>query len=246
MIHEAGLDFNLVQIGDSSMCYITLENICSLPLEWKLKCLDDANKDCFEFQSNGKLSSLETKRIQIIFTPNKEIILNSLFDLEIENGNTMFVKLQLLYFSKLKFNLIFQKKINRTINCHGQAQYPKACLLESEINLSDLYLEIAQRVNVKLYNNSALRASFKWDIANLPQTILDCAEIYFEEPTGYLEGRQVLDCFFIVKPLKLGTISQSVIKCYIEDQSDPVVLAISGFVKGLTLYYYSSNLDEIE
>lgn len=87
VIQEAGLDFGLVEIGDISKSYITIENISNLALKWTLSCSD--NQEMFEFPPEGSLQPLEALRVEIVFKPKTEIILRNQFDFVIEDGNSM-------------------------------------------------------------------------------------------------------------------------------------------------------------
>lgn len=90
IIQEAGLDFGLVQIGEISKSYITIENISNLELKWTLNCSE--HQELFQFPPEGVLQPLEAVKVEVVFMPSYEIILNNQFTFEIENGNPMYVK----------------------------------------------------------------------------------------------------------------------------------------------------------
>ncbi len=53
IIQEAGLDFGLVQIGEISKSYITIENISNLELKWTLSCTE--YQDLFQFPQGADI-----------------------------------------------------------------------------------------------------------------------------------------------------------------------------------------------
>jgi hypothetical protein len=96
-------------------------------------------KELFGFETEGSLQPLESKKLNIIFAPIDEIIVNTQFKFEIENGNG---------------NDLF-------FNCFAQSQRPSASFMTSQLNLDELYLNVIHKTKAILCNHSVLEAKFK-------------------------------------------------------------------------------------
>lgn len=113
----------------------------NLPAKYAIDCLEYQN--LFKFANEGDLLPLETKKIEITFVPIEEIILNTLFEIKIQNGNVL------------------------TVNCHAQAQRPLVSFLNSEIVLNELYLNVETSLFVNICNHSVLETEFCWTKVHL-------------------------------------------------------------------------------
>ncbi|CAF0775579.1 unnamed protein product [Brachionus calyciflorus] len=204
-IKEAGIDFGLVRIGDTSKSFITIENVSNLPLKWSLECLE--NKDLYSFPSNGSLLPLETKEIEITFNPKEEAIMKTIFVLNAENGN------------------------NLTFFCHSQAQKPKITFENDEIVLEELYLNVEKVFLVHLVNHSNLGANFFWKKAvGRDSTFCD---ITIEEVMGYINGRSIKQFFVKIKANIVKSIDDLSLPCYINDTNETIYLNIKSVVKDI-------------
>jgi hypothetical protein len=108
----------------------------NLSAKYSIDCLE--HEKLFKFANEGDLLPLETKKIEIAFVPVEEIMLNTLFEIKIQNGNIL------------------------AVNCHAQAQKPTVSLLNSEIVLNELYLNVETSFFVNICNHSVLETEFCW------------------------------------------------------------------------------------
>jgi len=108
----------------------------NLPAKYVVDCLEHQN--LFEFENEGDLLPLETRKIEITFVPVEETIINTFFEIKIQNGNVI------------------------TVNCHAQAQTPTVSLLNSEVVLNELYLNVEASLFVNICNHSVLETEFFW------------------------------------------------------------------------------------
>lgn len=219
VIQEAGLDFGLVQIGDIAKSYMTIENISNLPLKWSLSCSE--HTELFEFPPEGTLQPLETMRVEVIFMPTSEIILNNQFDISIENGNVI------------------------SCNCYAQVQRSNASFLESQVYADGLYLNVETIAIAKLCNHSVLQTEFKFGKPEGP----DCetTKVRVEPSVGVLNGKSLLECKLHITPSELGDLPALLIPCYIKDMEYPIFIEVSGTVKGVSVnYYYTDTTDPFD
>ena len=108
----------------------------NLSAKYSIDCLE--HEKLFKFANEGDLLPLETKKIEITFVPDEEIILNTMFEIKIQNGNFI------------------------AVNCHAQAQRPTVSLLNSEVMLNELYLNVEASLFVNICNHSVLETEFYW------------------------------------------------------------------------------------
>ncbi len=210
VIQEAGLDFGLVQIGQVSTSFITIENVSNLALRWTLNCCEHA--DLFEFPPEGSLQPLESTRVEVTFAPKAELVLNTQFEFFIEDGNTL------------------------ACNCYAQVQRACASFVESEVTLDTLYLNVEDIAVARLCNHSVLETRFKF---GKPEgaAVANC-QVRVEPSEGVLMGRSVLDVKVFVTSCELGQLAELRIPCYVKDMEYPVFVEVKGVVKGVSVNYF--------
>lgn len=90
IVHERNIDFGLLPLGKSARSNLTIENISTLPIKWSLECEKNAPEKIFEFEESGILNPLEQRVIEITLTPVKDEIIESIFEVKIEDGKSMY------------------------------------------------------------------------------------------------------------------------------------------------------------
>jgi hypothetical protein len=90
VIHEKNIDFGLLPLGQSAKTNLTIENISTLPIKWSLVCEKNAYEKIFEFEESGILNPLEVRVLEITLKPIKSEIIETIFEVQIENGKSVY------------------------------------------------------------------------------------------------------------------------------------------------------------
>lgn len=86
IIEQAAVDFGLVKLGTTCKSHVTLTNVSNLPINYSINC---ESAELFKFQPTGSLLPLESRNIDIWFTPLEETVFTKLFEIGIENGASL-------------------------------------------------------------------------------------------------------------------------------------------------------------
>ena len=99
-MHEADIDFGLIEIGKMSRSFFTMENVSPLQVAWSLSCVDAAlHNDLFEFERDGSLAPLDKRRISVVFKPSGPVVVTTQLRIRIEDGNEMYINKHVCLFS---------------------------------------------------------------------------------------------------------------------------------------------------
>ncbi|KAJ6659300.1 hypothetical protein lerEdw1_019171 [Lerista edwardsae] len=233
-IDVPSFDLGLIKLGEKVMCTFDIENLSQLSGKWKMQespaCMADRNETVkvllpklrwllvfspqasqFTIQpSSGELHPLGKCRVSVLFTPLACQRLRTVLEMEVENGKGSHIPVSV------------------------EVQSPSVCLLSSRLEF-ELSFGILAKATVQLFNQTQLPTRFRW---------------------GELLGSQASSCLFSISPVEgtlgpneekeflvelttntMDKLSDLTLCCSIEDMKDPLILAISGEVKGLHITY---------
>lgn len=222
------LNFDLVRFREEhARNHITLKNISSIPAEWSLKecveCLeqpqDVASHSEFTFTPDcGVLGPQETKQVEVLFkasdAPRR---VRTALQCNVKNGKTSYL----------------------SVFC--EVQRPLVCLLSCDMYIEKVYLAVPVNREVVLYNQSLIRAHFKWKQLREGDYILT-----FEPNQGYLDPRKEMSIKLTFTGHKKGPVRDLIACCEVERMQDPLWLSIAADVQGLGVTFETPKIFDLE
>ncbi|PAA82347.1 hypothetical protein BOX15_Mlig031628g2 [Macrostomum lignano] len=218
-LQQPDVNFGLLEVGKLAEQQLRLLNPCQLECHWSVH----AGPDCelrFEPPSS-RLGPLEEQQVTVRYRPSQAQTLNEVFRIDVANGESTFV------------------------SAFAEVQSPAVCVLEVEklLEIADLYLDVKSAYTVQLYNQTRLRCQFEWQEAALAPSdeAGRLCETSVEPKSGWLEPRQCLPVTVYVTPRAIARLESLLIPCRIDGQDSPVVIELSGNMKGISVTYHCSE-----
>ncbi|XP_041478167.1 deleted in lung and esophageal cancer protein 1-like [Lytechinus variegatus] len=225
-IETPSLDFGLVRLGQTVKKQFYLTNESQFPAKWNLKesaefLLKDqqSGQDISEFTitpSSGELGPLLSVLVEVVLTPARHRQIDSVIELTVEGGKTSYV------------------------GVYGEVQSPQVCVLESTLELPEIYQGIPVTHTIQLFNQTMLPASYQWQQPKGKQS--STCSVTFDPEQGILGPHEQLPVSVTIVAQEQGPLSDVWIPCLVSGMVKPIFLALSGDVQGLRVTYRTPDI----
>ncbi|NWU92194.1 DLEC1 protein, partial [Upupa epops] len=217
-IDVPSLHFGLIKKGERALKTFEIANLCQLPARWRVResqaCLAERSEEvsAFTFQpAAGEIPPLGTCSVSVVFTALLCQRLQTVFELEVENGE------------------------GSHLPVFVEVQAPQACLISSHLVFTEIYTGVPARVTSKLFNQTLLPAKYLWE--KLIGSQAASCSITVSPASGTLGPNEEKEFCIELSANLVGELKDLVLLCSIEDMTEPLLLSISGEVKGLLVTY---------
>ncbi|XP_031463677.1 deleted in lung and esophageal cancer protein 1 isoform X2 [Phasianus colchicus] len=212
------LRLGLIKPGESVVGTFEIQNLCQLPARWRIQesqvCLAERNEEVSPFTiqpSAEELPPLGTCSVSVQYVSLLCQRLHTVLELEVENGERSYLPVSV------------------------EVQTPQACLLSSHLVLTEMYTGIPVKATSKLFNQTRLPAKYSWGKLIGSQAAFCSATI--TPASGILSPNEEKEFCIELTANITGELKGLALFCSIEDMTEPLLLSISGEVKGLHVTY---------
>ncbi|XP_030846689.1 deleted in lung and esophageal cancer protein 1 isoform X1 [Strongylocentrotus purpuratus] len=220
-IETPSLDFGLVRLGQTVRKQFYLTNESQVSARWNLKESEEfllkdqqSGQSVSEFTitpSSGELGPLLSVLVEVVLSPTRRRQIDSVMELTVEGGKT------------------------RYVGVYGEVQSPQVCVLESTLELPEIYQGIPVTHTVQLFNQTMLPASYQWQQPKGKQSSI--CSVTFDPEQGILGPHEQLPVSVTIVAKEQGPLSDVWIPCLVSGMVKPIFLALVGDVQGLRVTY---------
>ncbi|XP_052246606.1 deleted in lung and esophageal cancer protein 1-like isoform X3 [Dreissena polymorpha] len=221
-IDQPDLNFGLVRLGQAVKKEITINNMSQIVTAWSIRDsptipvdgdIDDpmAISELSFDPCEGQLKPLEVKTVTVTFTPVSARSVHRIIEVNVEDGQDC------------------------NIGCFAEVQTVQACLMQSEIQMTQVFKQVPFKAQAYLFNQTLLPSAFQWGNVT-GDDAKDCS-VELEPRMGPLEGRARKTIIINFTPFREGEFSDLRIPCKIEGMDSPLVLGLYCNAKGLEIKY---------
>ncbi|NXN91997.1 DLEC1 protein, partial [Rhinopomastus cyanomelas] len=210
--------FGLAKQGESVLKTLEIKNLCQLPARWRMQesqvCLADRKEEVspFTFQpSAGEIPPLGTCSVSVLFMSLLCRRLQTVFELEVENGE------------------------GSHLPVFVEVQAPQVCLISSHLVLTEIYTGAPAKATGKLFNQTLLPAKYLWE--KLIGSQASSCSISISPASGILGPNEEKEFCIELSANLVGELKDLALCCRVEGMTEPLLLSISGEVKGLLVTY---------
>ncbi|XP_066057630.1 deleted in lung and esophageal cancer protein 1 isoform X6 [Chamaea fasciata] len=161
--------------------------------------------------SAGEIPPLGLCRVSVQFTSLKCQRLQTVLELEVENGK------------------------GSHLPVFVEVQTPQACLISSHLVFTEIYTGVPVKATSKLFNQTLLPAKYLW--GKLIGSQAASCSIVVSPASGTLGPNEEKEFCIEMSANTVGELKDLMLSCSIEDMAEPLILSISGEVKGLHVTY---------
>ncbi|XP_071812080.1 deleted in lung and esophageal cancer protein 1-like isoform X2 [Apostichopus japonicus] len=225
VIDTPSIDFGLVQFGNSASVDLVIRNESQVAAKYRigesqefnvrLPATGEIHSELIFSKREGELGPLASETIPVTFRPLSCRRVDSVIECIVEDGTDCFVPVK------------------------ADVQRPQACLLSSIIALKEVYTGVPTQHQVVLINQTLLPAKFDWQ-KPIGSQATSC-HMTFEPSSGDLKPHEELKITVTLVADLVGQVNRLLVPCKVEGMVQPVVLSVSGEVKGLKVTYNTSN-----
>ncbi|KAK3108686.1 hypothetical protein FSP39_013370 [Pinctada imbricata] len=220
-IDAADINFGLVRLGNMVEREITINNLSQMPTKWSLHDTTDylfnpmAERDFRFIPEEGELKPLENKKVKIQFKPSSNKSINTVFELQVEEGNIS------------------------NILVLAEVQSPTVCLYSCEICMEEVYKGVPVKYQAILVNQTLLATEFRW--GPVEGSHRDDCSVELDIEKGILNPREekVINVSFLAN--REGEFSDLRLPCVVEGINKPLYLGLFCEVKGISVKYRVSK-----
>ncbi|KAM9573313.1 deleted in lung and esophageal cancer protein 1 isoform 2-T2 [Guaruba guarouba] len=212
------LQLGLIKQGESVLQTFKIQNLCQLPAQWSMQeskvCLAERNEEVSPFTiqpSAGKILPLGICTVSVQFTSLRCQRLHTVLELEVENGK------------------------GSHLPVFVEVQAPQACLISSDLVFTEIYTGVPAKATGKLFNQRLLPAKYLWGKLIGSQAAFCSATV--SPASGTLGPNEEKEFCVELSANILGELKDLALSCSIEAMTEPLLLSISGEVKGLHVTY---------
>ncbi|XP_075444055.1 deleted in lung and esophageal cancer protein 1 isoform X2 [Ascaphus truei] len=224
-IDVPSLDLDLIKLGNKTFSIFTIENKSPLAAKWSMHesraCLTERKEETSQFSihpASGELLPLGTAKVSVLFTPLVCQRLQTVLELEVENGEWSHLPVM------------------------ADVQTPQVCLLSSSLEFTCIYIGVPAQSTVKLFNQGRLPAKFSWGELIGSHAWYCTATITPE--TGMLGPNEEAELCVELTAHTLDIVSDIALCCTVEDMKEPLVLNMRAKAEGLQVTYSLSAAEE--
>ncbi|MEE6467413.1 hypothetical protein FKM82_007232 [Ascaphus truei] len=224
-IDVPSLDLDLIKLGNKTFSIFTIENKSPLAAKWSMHesraCLTERKEETSQFSihpASGELLPLGTAKVSVLFTPLVCQRLQTVLELEVENGQWSHLPVM------------------------ADVQTPQVCLLSSSLEFTCIYIGVPAQSTVKLFNQGRLPAKFSWGELIGSHAWYCTATITPE--TGMLGPNEEAELCVELTAHTLDIVSDIALCCTVEDMKEPLVLNMRAKAEGLQVTYSLSAAEE--
>ncbi|KAJ8025227.1 Deleted in lung and esophageal cancer protein 1 [Holothuria leucospilota] len=221
VIDTSAIDFGLIQFGSSASAKVVLRNESQVAASFKLRespefvvqnpSTGESQSELILSKEGGELAPLGSEVISVIFRPLLCRKISSVMECIVRDGSDCFIPVR------------------------ADVQRPQACLLNCMITLQNAFRGVPTQYHAVLINQTLLPTKFEWQKSVGPEAT--SCEITLEPSHGILQPHEELKILVTLVADLEGHISNLLVPCSIEGMKHPVVMSISGEVKGLKVTY---------
>ncbi|XP_053571638.1 LOW QUALITY PROTEIN: deleted in lung and esophageal cancer protein 1 [Bombina bombina] len=212
------LDFGLIKLGNKSISVFTIQNKSPLPANWSMyesrACLAETHREVsqlFVHPDSGKLPPLGSATVSVIFQPLVCQRLQTVLDLEIEQGERSHLPVT------------------------ADVQIPQVCLLCAVLQFTDVYVDVPTQSTVKIFNQGKLPAKFSW--GELLGAHSNSCSASITPASGMLGPNEEAELCVHLTAHTLDELSDISLCCTVEDMKEPLVLNMRVKANGLHVSY---------
>ncbi|NXO50455.1 DLEC1 protein, partial [Aramus guarauna] len=217
-IDVPSLRLGLIKQGESVLRTFQIKNLCQLPAQWRMQesqvCLAERNEEVSPFTiqpSAGEIPPLGICSVSVQFTSLLCQRLQTVLELEVENGEASHLPVFV------------------------DVQTPQACLISSHLVFTEIYTGVPAKATSKLFNQTLLPAKYLWGKLIGSQAAFCSAAV--SPASGTLGPNEEKEFCIELSANIMGELKDLALCCSIEDMIEPLLLSISGEVKGLHVTY---------
>ncbi|XP_075068288.1 deleted in lung and esophageal cancer protein 1 isoform X2 [Mixophyes fleayi] len=224
-IFVPSLDLGLIKLGNSTISTLTIENMSPLAAKWKIQesraCLAERGEEDSQFSispESGVLQPLGTARLSVLFKPLTCQRLETVLELEVENGEGSYLPVT------------------------ADVQIPQVCLLSSSLVFTEIYLGVPVKSTIKMFNQGRLPAKFSWRELTASHSLACSATV---TPTsGVLGPNEEAEMYVTLTVHTLDELKDLPMCCMVEDMKEPLVLTVKAKAQGLHVSYSMPTVGE--
>ncbi|KAK4827909.1 hypothetical protein QYF61_022332 [Mycteria americana] len=217
-IDVPSLWLGLIKQGESVLRTFEIKNLCQLPAQWRMQesqvCLAERNEEVSPFTiqpSAGEIPPLGICSVSVQFTSLLCQRLQTVLELEVENGE------------------------GSHLPVFVEVQTPQACLISSHLVFTEIYTGVPAKATGKLFNQTLLPAKYLWGKLIGSQAAFCSAAV--SPASGTLGPNEEKEFCIELSANIVGELKHLALSCSIEDMIEPLILSVSGEVKGLYVTY---------
>ncbi|NWT18177.1 DLEC1 protein, partial [Vireo altiloquus] len=217
-IDVPSLQFGLAKQGETVSRTFEIKNLCQVPAQWRMQescvCLAERNEEVSHFTiepSAGEIPPLGLCSISVQFTSLQCQRLQTVLELEVENGERSHLPVFV------------------------EVQTPQACLISSHLVFTEIYTGVPAKATSKLFNQTLLPTKYLWGKLIGSQAAL--CSVVVSPASGTLGPNEEKEFCMELLANTVGELKDLTLSCSIEDMAEPLLLSISGEVKGLQVIY---------
>ncbi|KAL2307147.1 hypothetical protein Nmel_000095 [Mimus melanotis] len=217
-IDVPSLRFGLMKQGETVSRTFEIKNLCQVPAQWRMQesqvFLAERNEEVSSFTiqpSAGEIPPLGLCRVSVQFTSLQCRRLQTVLELEVENGE------------------------GSHLPVFVEVQTPQACLISSHLVFTEIYSGVPVKATTKLFNQTLLPAKYLWGKLTGSQAAF--CSIVVSPASGTLGPNEEKEFCIELSVNTVGELKDLILSCSIEDMAEPLLLSISGEVKGLHVTY---------
>ncbi|XP_075778976.1 deleted in lung and esophageal cancer protein 1 isoform X2 [Pelodiscus sinensis] len=218
IIDVPSLHLGLIKLGENVLNTFEIQNLSQLPARWNMQesqaCLAERNENESPFTiqpSDGELPPLGKCSVSVLFSSLLCQRLQTVLELDVENGT------------------------GSHLPVFVEVQTPHACLMSSQLVFNDIYIGVPAQATVKLFNQTLLPAKYFWEELIGSQSVFCSATV--SPARGTLGPHEEKELFIELTANVMGELNNLTLCGSIEDMLEPLLLSISGQVKGLHVTY---------
>ncbi|NWH19661.1 DLEC1 protein, partial [Grus americana] len=217
-IDVPSLWLGLIKQGESVLRTFQIKNLCQLPAQWRMQesqvCLAERNEEVSPFTiqpSAGEIPPLGICSVSVQFTSLLCQRLQTVLELQVENGQASHLPVFV------------------------DVQTPQACLISSHLVFTEIYTGVPAKATSKLFNQRLLPAKYLWGKLIGSQAAFCSTAV--SPASGTLGPNEEKEFCIELSANIMGELKDLALCCSIEDMIEPLLLSISGEVKGLHVTY---------
>ncbi|NXC46130.1 DLEC1 protein, partial [Penelope pileata] len=217
-IDVPSLHLGLIKPGESVLRTFEIKNLCQLPARWRMQesqvCLAERREEISPFTiqpSAGEIPPLGTCSVSVQFMSLLCQRLHTILDLEVENGEGSYLPVFV------------------------EVQTPQACLMSSRLVFTEIYTGIPVKATSKIFNQTQLPVKYSWGKLIGSQAAFCSATV--SPASGTLDPNKEKEFCIELTANIVGKLKDLALSCSIEEVTEPLLLSVSGEVKGLHVTY---------
>ncbi|NWW94955.1 DLEC1 protein, partial [Rhynochetos jubatus] len=217
-IDVPSLRLGLTKPGESVLRTFEIQNLCQLPAQWRMQesqvCLAERNEEVSPFTiqpSAGEIPPLGTCSVSVQFASLLCQRLQTVLELKVESGEGSYLPVFV------------------------EVQTPQACLISSHLVFAEIYTGVPAKATSKLFNQTLLPTKYLW--GKLIGSQAAFCSVTVSPASGTLGPNEEKEICIELSANIMGELKNLVLCCSIEGMIEPLLLSISGEVKGLHVTY---------